>query len=222
MKIIILHGDDSEKSYQRLGTFVETAKARSWEVKFIDADDRQSITEILSSTSLFSTERFFIIKDHRMIRVKDIDWINKNQDGLEGTLVIYSKGTIPVTILKKFKVIHKTEEYKLPKIIFQFLESFYPKNKNLIQLFTTLAEKDSAEFAFALLSRHLRDLYWAKVGNLSYPSWRVGKLKAQAGKFADEKLKDILENLSLIDYKAKTGQGNLKDELDLLILTKLE
>src|SRR6185503_4577324 len=115
------------------------------------------------------------------------DWINKNQDGIEGNLVIYSEGTIPITILRKFKKIHKTEEYKLPKIIFQFLEAFYPKNKSLIQLFTKLTERDSAEFAFALLTRHLRDLYWSKVGNLPYPSWRVGKLKAQAGKFAEEK-----------------------------------
>lgn len=36
MKIIILHGDDNVKSYERLKKFIDTARNRSWEVSFLD------------------------------------------------------------------------------------------------------------------------------------------------------------------------------------------
>ena len=32
MKIIVLHGDDSEKSYTRLTKFIKEAKKRNWEI----------------------------------------------------------------------------------------------------------------------------------------------------------------------------------------------
>ena len=67
MKIIILHGDDEKKLYERLSKFVEIARSRSWEVDYLD-DPKESIQENLSSTSLFGAERFFKIRNQKIYR----------------------------------------------------------------------------------------------------------------------------------------------------------
>jgi DNA polymerase III delta subunit len=76
MKIVILHGDDTEKSYARLTKFVEVAKKRSWEINYFD-DPAIPIEDSLTSVSLFGNERFFILKNSRKISKKDYDWIKK-------------------------------------------------------------------------------------------------------------------------------------------------
>src|SRR3990170_2603019 len=80
------------------------------------------------------------------------------------------------------------------------------------------------EFIFALLARHLRDLYLAKVApqKLWYQPWRVQKLKRQASLFKEDQLKEIIFSLAEADIVAKTSQVSLGDSLDLLIATKLE
>jgi DNA polymerase III delta subunit len=69
MKIIVLHGEDTNKSYERLKKFINVAKERSWEVDFLD-DSNLSIKENLSSSSLFGGERFFILKDIKKLGKK--------------------------------------------------------------------------------------------------------------------------------------------------------
>ena len=71
MKIIILQGDDERRLYERLVKFIETARSRSWEVAYLD-DPALSIQEQLSSSSLFGSERFFIVRDISRLGKKEI------------------------------------------------------------------------------------------------------------------------------------------------------
>lgn len=224
MKIIIVHGDDTTKSYQRLMLFFDEAARRNWEIKSIDEADI-SISEVISSVSLFNEERFFIVKDVKLIKPKDIEFINKKMDDLQGNLVIYSNKTLSVTFIKSFKKVHKIEEYNLPKILFKFLDTLVPGNSSIsIKMFQELKKTDAVELVFSMIAKHFRDLYWVKVDeeSLSYPSWRKGKLKGLANKFQENKLKEIINSLSQMDVKSKTGEAELRDELDLILLTKLE
>jgi len=45
MKIILIHGDHSLKSYERLQTLINVAKERDWEIVKIDPENKMSLPE---------------------------------------------------------------------------------------------------------------------------------------------------------------------------------
>jgi len=224
MKVIVLHGDDERKLYDRLSKFIETAKSRSWEVAYLD-DKSKSIQEQLSSPSLFGAERFFIVRDIMMLGKKELEWIGKNADNLSGNLIIYHEGYISQTILKSLPKNIKTEEFKLPMILWNFLDNLYPGNStNSVKQFHQIIEREAPEFIFTLIAKLFRDLYWVKVdpSSLSYQPWRISKLKSQSSKFTELMITDFIELLANIDIKVKTSKSDLISELDLLIIKKLQ
>jgi DNA polymerase III delta subunit len=224
MNIIVLHGDDIVKSRVRLEKFIDTAKNRGWELVKIGGE-KKSLAETLSSQSLFEKERLFIIEDISTLGKTDLTWLAKKGKTLKANLVIYHAGVLSQTFLKALPTPDKLEEYKLPRIIFDFLNAFYPGNsKRALKLFHEVMATEPAEFVFALLGRHLHDLYLAKISpsSLSYPAWRVGRLTSQSAKFTQESLEDVISHLARIDIEAKTGGPLLSDSLDLAIITKLQ
>lgn len=206
MKLIILHGDYVIKSYERLSKFISEAKKRGWEISDYD-------NETVCNQSLFAAERFVILRDYKTLNKKDISKLNK----YPGTLVIYNEGNIPQTFLKTLTN-PKIEEFKLPKIIWNFLDNFS------IRLFHEAIKTEPVEFVFSLLAKRFRDLYWVKIdpNSIPYPSWRVGKLKSQSLKFKEETIKEIINRLAKIDIEVKTSKANLISSLDLLIIKHLE
>lgn len=224
MKTILLHGDDELKSYERLQKFIETAKSRSWEVVYLD-DTNLSFLEAIRSRTLFGGEDFFILRDIKKIGKRESEWLNKNSSKAEGNLIIYHPGVASATFIKSFPDSVKVEEFKLPKLIFQFLDSFVPKNaKSSINLLHQIAVNQAPEFIFSLLARHIRDLYWVSVEakTLPYPDWRVGKLREQAKKFSINQIAQLINKLSEIDVEVKTSNVEVIPSLDLLLATKLE
>lgn len=224
MKIIVLHGEDNLKSYERLQKFIEVAKKRGFEIYRI-SEKGKTISEILSVSSLFARERFFILEDTSLFTKKDSDWLLKKRKDLEGTLIIYHDSILSKTFLNSIPKPDKIEEYKLPKLVWSFLESFWPGNaKNVIQILHKVVQNEPIELVFSLLSRHLRDLYWVKVDHkgIPYPSWRVGKLFHQTSKFTAQDLFDIISLLAEADVRSKTSQEKLIDLLDFIIISHLE
>ena len=225
MKIYLLHGEHSVKSYEKLQEYIAKAKEKNWKIINFSNDSGFSIQETLSSTDLFDTNKVYILDNPSKLTTNDIDWINNNYSNLKGILLLYSNSKIKLTTIKKFKNIDKLEEFSLPKIIFAFLDSFYPKNSlSCIRLLHELIETEKIEFIFYLLSKHVRDLYWVKTSpsDIPYPSWRVDKIEKQASRFSLGLLIEIVNLLSEIDIKSKTSKSNLIDLLDLLIIRKLE
>jgi hypothetical protein len=212
MKIIVLHGDDTVKSYERLGKFVDTAKKRNWEI----------VTDQFPNTpSLFGTDRLIIYRDFSLLSKNDI----KNFDRFDGTLVIYHEGTLPQTFLKQMPKDFKMEKFELPRLLFTFLESFYPGGSvRSIKLLHDLTKASAVELVFFMLARHLRDLYWVSIdpATSQYPSWRLGKLKSQAEKFDPGLLEQIISKLADIDIEVKSSKADLLTSLDLLIVKQLE
>lgn len=212
MKVIVLHGDDTDKSYKRLSTFMDAAKKRGWEI----------ITDEFPNTpSLFGIDRLIIFRDYKLLTKNDI----KNFAMFDGTLVIYHNSILPQTFLKLMPQDFKMEKFELPKILFTFLDSFYPGNsKHCLSLLHDLTKNTATELVFFMLSRHLKDLYLVSIDpkTTQYPSWRLSKLKQQSSKFGQEKLKQIINKMADSDIKVKTNKADLLVELDLLIIKHLE
>lgn len=224
MKIIVLHGEDTEKIYLRLKKFIETAKSRSWEVVYLD-ESPLSIQESLSAVSLFDSERFFVLKDIKKFGKKEFEWLNKKYKGLAGNLIIYHEGILSATFLKSLPNDSTIEEFKLPKILWTFLEHVYPGNsEKVLREFHQIIERDAPEFLFSLIARQLKDVYWVKVDPRStgFADWKISKLKYQADKFSEEKLKTFIGRLAEIDVEVKTSKTDLVSALDLVIIKQLE
>jgi hypothetical protein len=212
MKIIVLHGDDTVKSYERLMKFVATAKKRSWDIIY---------DSFPNTPSLFGTERLIIYRDYTLLSKNDI----KNFDRFDGTLVVYHTAPLPQTFIKLMPADFKMEKFEMSRILFSFLESFYPGNQiKTIKLLHDLTKTQPIELTFFMLARHLKDLYVASIDPKTnqYPTWRLSKLKSQSDKFGIEKLKQIISNLSDIDIEVKTSKADLLTELDLLMVKQLE
>jgi DNA polymerase III delta subunit len=223
METIIVHGEYTKDSENRIMQFREAAKARGWEVSSLDKNGRDLIN--LLTPSLFGQKRLLVIDDYRLIGKSEFSYLEKNKDKIEVTLVIFHKGIIPQSILKKFPNVKKIETYEPPKIIYKFLESVYPNNsQECLKLLHFLLEQDPVELVFYLLSMHFKDLYWVKCdpSTIPYVSWRVAKLESQAKKFSKLKLKKIISEMAKIDLEVKTSKKDLLYELDLMLVSQLE
>jgi len=202
MKIIILHGDDVEKSYKRLTLFIKEAKRRNWDI----VNDK-----IEDTPSLFNIEKLIVIRDIKLLNEKNLKIIKK----IPGTLVIYLTKKIPASVLKILPSDVKKELFEMPFLLWKFLDDMNLKN------FRDVIKTLPVEFVFAMIARRLKDLYLVQNGNPKMNSWQTGKLKNQIQKLKTKNLKLLISELADIDVKSKTGGPNLKDSLDLFIVKRL-
>jgi len=222
MKIIIIHGDNIFESYQRLQELISVAKKRKWEIKRVSPDS-QSLPEEIVGRGLFEEERLIVFEDIGKIKKSDSDWLKKNKGRVSANLIIYHQAFIPKTVLSSLDS-DKIEEFKLPRLIWIFLDTLSPGNTQAsLSLLHKIVKREPVELVFALLARHLRDLFWVKEeGQLPFPAWRASKLKRQASKFSIDLLKNLINDMAEADIRVKTSKEKLLDSLDFIIATRLE
>lgn len=206
MKIIVLHGDYTTKLYERLTKFIEVAKKRGWEI----VND-----EISQTPSLFNIERLTILRKYNLLSPrKDMPNILK----APGTLIIYNEGNIPQTFLRQLPKETKIEEFKLPKLIWNFLDNIS------VKLLHEVIKTEPIEFVFSVLAKRFRDLYWIKISpeTLNLQPWQLSRLKRQSDKYTTREVVQVINKLAEIDIKVKTSKADLISELDLLLIKSLE
>lgn len=212
--ITLIHGENNLAARQRFTQLISGYKEKGYEIKRIDPN--LELTAQLTDNSLFSNKILFVLENPKKLATK----LENNQE-----LLILCDKTAGVTITKLLSKDTKIEKFDLPKKLFSFLETIYPKNaKNVLSGLHELVQTEALELVFFMICRQFRDLYWVLENETSMglPGWRAGKLKSQASRFTKEKIKKIISDLADIDYKAKTGGVNLATSLDLLIARELQ
>lgn len=226
MKIILIHGDNLPKVAEILNNYVGRAKSKNWEIAKFNQEGNLSLSEFLSSGSLFGEKRLFLVDAVSKISPKEITWLKRHGEALQGYLLLLNEGALSPKIIKAFPRDIKIEEAKLPKLIFTFLDAFYPKNApTVMKALKELIKSEPMEFIVALLGRRLRDLAWIKSGNRPFPyenSWYIGKLSSQAKLFKDGQIEHLVSALAEADMAVKTSQASMNDLLDQIIITHLE
>ena len=222
MNIYLIHGDNSLTSYNRLQEYVNKGKDKGWEVTEIE-DKEVNIIDILRSDSLFGNKRLVVIINYLLLNSQIIKYINTSDDDVE--VIIYNKTPIPISFIKKLTRVKKNEVFPLSKYLWKFIDNFYPGNtKNCLYYFHESLKNDPAELLFTILAGQIKDIFLTLYSDepLPYPPWRLSNIKRQSEKFGRVKIKMTIDELSKIDIKVKTSSADLKDELDLFILRKLE
>lgn len=219
MRISLIHGEDKEKAYSRFRELVDSSKKKGFEI--IQITDIKNVVR----KSLFEEKTVFVLDNSNKVKLADWKWLGKFASKYNSNLLIFYSSVFIASVLKTFPKETKVEKFDLPKIIFTFLDSFWPKNsKNSLKLLNDLVGNEPIELVFHLLARTLRDLYWAKVApeTMQIPDWRISKLKNQSNKFSVENLKNTINDLAEIDIKNKTTNSDLKSMLDILITKNLK
>jgi DNA polymerase III delta subunit len=231
MKTVLIHGDDSDKSLARYNQIINVTKKRGWEIVRLDKADNLNLEENLSANSLFGdldgylTEKLFVLSKPKDIDTKTFDWLKTSSKTLSGNLLIYLSAPAPATLIKQLPADTTKEVFMLPKLLFKFLDEIYPGNsKTALKMLHKIIETEALEMVFAMIARHLRDLYWTQSdpASLPYPNWRASKLKSQAAKFKNKSLAILINQLADIDIKSKSSKLDLGTALDLTLIKYLQ
>lgn len=147
MKIIVLHGNDTNKSYTRLQKFVGEAKKRSWKITDF------SLQEV-ENQSLFGEEAFYVLKDYKLLDKNTAEKLKK----YAGNLVVYHNAKIPAPTLKNLNADKKSsnfveELFELPQMLWKFLDNITVKGLHEI------TETQPIEYIFAMIAWKLKQNY---------------------------------------------------------------
>lgn len=213
--MIILHGEDANKSYGRLTVITDELKSKQFEVVTQDASELE-ITQLrqeMGSSGLFGSDKCFVIKNllsgtKSKNKDKLIEVINQETTH---EIILWENKNITATILKKFPKA-KIENFPISPVIFKFLDSLRPQNTRNILLSwkKLLNEGTEPEFVFAMLARQIKLLIQTKSGPayIKLAPYPAKLISQQATYYTLEHLLDLYKLLYEIDLKIKTGTGS--------------
>lgn len=220
--MIIIHGEDSNKSYQRLISLTEELQNKQFEVITHDIQELEItlLRQELGSSGLFGSSKCFVFKNILSSNK------SKNKDKIIETInlatsheiIIWENKAVSVSALKSFPQA-KVESFAISPVIFKFLDSLRPGNtKNILLSWKKMQEEGiEPEFVFAMLVRQIKLLLQAKSGpgSLKLAPYPARLITTQSAYFTEKHLLDLYKRLYDIDEKIKTGTGSAP--LDQLI-----
>lgn len=228
--ITIIHGDDIALSRK----YLQEQKQKSNDPYLLDGViDFQIITQIVQGDGLFTTgkkifiENFFSKNKLNSPETKSIiEYIKKNESMLD--LFFWEGKELQKRSISIFNnpII---KSFKIPQVIFLFLDSIKPNNlKNIITLFHKALENTEIELVFFMLQRQFRLLLAISDGKSidsideisRLAPWQKSKLEKQARLFKSDKLLTIYKKIYQIELAQKTGNlpYSLICAIDFLLL----
>ena len=226
--ITLLHGDDITKSRNELNHLRQMAKGK--EVRELEGKTMTDtdLVQALSSSSLFGGDTVIIIENmfsglgKKLKRITELATIIKEQSG-ESDVIIWEHKEMGKTAISGLGGSVTIKIFKLPTIIFQFLDSVKPKNANyLIPLYTELLANEPAELIHAMLVKRVFQLlsFQSGIAPTGIAPWQASRLTNQAREFTLERLTLFYQNLREIEQKRNSGQAlfDLKESTELLLI----
>jgi len=227
--ITIIHGDDISSSR----IFLNEVRSKHLNSQLVDGNSLTvtDLTQIMTGGDLFNTEQTIII-EHFYARRKSLKEFAAlvellSEKALEHEIFIWEGKELDKKALSLFK--HVTiKTYKLPQILFLFLDSIKPgQGVTLVQIYHKLLKHTEAELLFFMLIRQIR-LMLALVHKSSeqidevkrMAPWQLNKLQKQAAIFSPRQLRSIHTQLYMLDKGMKTGTLSmpLRSAIDILLL----
>ncbi len=221
--MLIIHGDNQVESRQFLVNQIEQAKAKDREIVRFEGNEveLEKLQQALEGLSLLGKKKLVVIENllTKSPPKSIMDYLIKTQPR---NLIIWEEKEISQSKTNKFKA--QVKLFKLPPIIFKFLDSLLPgNNRHSLSLLKQAVGQSSAENVFYMIARQVRYLIIAnqmgKEGLAELHPFQQQKIAAQAKKFQLSQLLELHRKLLYIDWQQKTGQApmNLAGQLDLLV-----
>ena len=230
MTKLVLHGDNQTASRNNLNSSIGQYKERNFEIIRLDGE-KANLTDFmqaLEAVSLFGQERLVVAENlftRQKSKEKDliIEYLAKNAKTFPA-MILWERKLVGAVELRKLSSVFENRVFKIPVIVFRFIDSFVPNGKLLLLNLLNSLDNDSLNFAFNLLVYRLSQLIVLKdIGpeETKLSGWQKQKLLAQANKFSLKKLVKLYKIMLKIDKDIKTGNSlmDLKWHLGLLTAT---
>ena len=209
--ITLLHGDNIEASRAELNRLKSTLTGK--EVRELDGKhlDSASLTQALESSSLFGGETVVVIENlfsglgKKLTLVKEYA---KKMSSAQIDVILWEDKEIGKTAIDNLGKNVTARIFKIPVIIFKFLDGLKPNNAlPIISLFEQLVHTDAPELVFSMIVRRIRQLIQLRdnVTPDGLQSWQAQGLTNQARLFTMDKLLDMHKKLLEIEYSIKSG-----------------
>lgn len=224
--IIILHGENTIKSRDKLVKLINKFKTDNYSVVRLEAKKLElpELEETLLKTNLFGDQEIILIEElHSLPKSNKKNQLIELVSTTNRTVILWEKRTLTKTMLKKFSQA-ETEEFKLSNSLFSWLDLFHPQTplpKNLLALAKAI-ETNGDYMCLVMLIRQISLLIYIKDGGSPAGApFMISKLKKQAQYFSLNQLLTIHEKLFKLDQKMKASQNylTLSQELDVLTTT---
>jgi len=215
--ITIIHGNDLEKSREMLTNIKK--QSQSMEIRDLDGRriNQTELIQAVESSSLFKSTVMVVIENLFTglgRKTKQAEEYVKIINGVspETEIILWESKILTLSQTKLFSQNVKFLEYKLPVIIFQFLDGLKPgKRSDCLKLYNQLLIDYAPEQLFFMISKRIRQLLILKNNETikGITSWQYGKLTSQAKLFTMEQLQHMLMTLRNIDWSIKSGKTPL-------------
>ncbi len=223
MNSFIFHGDNTVLSRKRLSEILASVRKDNWEVVNFDwsSGKKQELLTLGQSQSLLSTGVVVVVENFFTNNKKANEILTGLKIDEFTAFIFWESKTVTSSHLKGLKKF-VIQEFKIPTVIFNFLNSLAPGNtKTMLMTLEESLRKDAAELLLVMIARHVKNLIWVKFEpeSMIMQDWQKQKLSTQAKKFTKEQLYLLHTKLLVLDRGAKTSQlpENLKASLELLV-----
>lgn len=215
----LIHGDNVRQSVDRLSKLEAEFSGEITRIH-TKGHDKNSLSEELNSSSLFSGSILYIIENPLIAKkfLQDVSFPpQQNLILFEDTLLSKQE----IAFFQKLFPSLKIEEFKFDPVVFRFVEAIYPGNqKSLIPLWKAYIKTEEPEIAFSMIVRQSRLLLGAeeyeKLGD-----WQKRKVDQQKVRFPINEVIKFHKQLLDLEYKYKSGLTplSLSDSLELLLFS---
>lgn len=225
-KVFVYAGEDIVSSRKAFLDHLQSLKNDDFLVEKQEGKtlNAELLENLLGSRTLFGEKKALAIDRFlSQPKSKDKEEILKKILSFENALVLFWESKdFSRSEQQKYPQEFVFKNFKLPSVLFKFLDSLAPGKSNLnLSLYRQTVSQSDANFVFLMLVRQIRLLLLAKdkKDRLKLAPWQKAKLKNQASLYEEEKLLEIYQKLLQIDYEQKTSSTaySLKDQLELLI-----
>lgn len=210
--ITLLHGDNIVESRGKLDEL--RAHARGKEIRYVDGktatDDE--ILQAIESHSLFGGETLVIIENFFSFPGKKTKVTTKRAELLKQVkdtdIIVWESKEVTKSLLTALGSSAHAELFKLPVVIFDFLDNLKPGNRRtLLGLFKDATARDAPELIHALLIRRIRQLLMVRDGVMpsEVQPWQAKRLTNQAGLFTMDQLLSLYKQLHAGEIAIRTG-----------------
>lgn len=207
----ILHGEDLALSRQTLTTLISTTKLKNHEV-ITFTPENISLTllkQALESNSLFDQPRTVVVENFSSLGDDIKDYLFAHPTA---NLVIWEGKKLTPAQTKKFPQA-KVEEFKLPQLLFTFLDALGVKpGAQLLPLLNQLLVQQEPDMVFALYHRRWRHMLLYKLHAKEalaadkVAGWQLGKLAGQCKNLPTEKIFQVYEACFQFDLNRKRSR----------------
>lgn len=223
--MVILHGENTVLSRTELGKIIDAAHKAEKTITRFEAKKLEApqLSDELGAGSLFGDQRLIIIEELHSLptsarKTQLIKIVGSfSDDSVE--MVLWEKRQLTPTMLKQFPTA-KTQEFKLTKYLFNWLDSIKSTGHNRAA-FESAISQDGENMVFTFLIRQIRMLIQASEGEFGQMApFMIGKLKTQAKTFSIKRLLQMHHKLLQLDIAQKTStmKLSLQQELELLLI----